>query len=310
MAFLDNSGDIILDAVLTDTGRMRLARGDGSFKIAKFAFADDEIDYDNYNKNHASGSAYYDLEILQTPILEAFTNNTSSMKTKLLSISRTNLLYLPVLELNEATGTAHKRYSGGYFGVAVDKRTEQYVGSGGDLVSAAGAEGLSGFIDGANPTSGGTYIRVDQGLDTTEISADNLLDADLLETQYIVEMDNRFGSLVSKGGETAASVSFIDDDSIASYYLSLGTDSQFVIQNDAGAGATNQSIAGPRGTMLRFQVQASIDLNSSTFLFTELGSTFTPVTSTYYYIDTTIRVTGATTGYRIDIPIRYVKWLS
>ena len=34
MAFLDNSGDIILDAVLTDTGRMRLAKADGSFKIS------------------------------------------------------------------------------------------------------------------------------------------------------------------------------------------------------------------------------------------------------------------------------------
>ena len=45
MAFLDNSGDIILDAVLTDLGRERLARGDGSFKITKFAVADDEIDY-------------------------------------------------------------------------------------------------------------------------------------------------------------------------------------------------------------------------------------------------------------------------
>ena len=77
MAFLDNSGDIILDAVLTDTGRMRLAMGDGSFRIVKFAFGDDEIDYTTYNKNHASGSAYYDIEILQTPILEAFTNNTS-----------------------------------------------------------------------------------------------------------------------------------------------------------------------------------------------------------------------------------------
>ena len=45
MAFLDNSGDIILDAVLTDTGRMRLAKGDGSFNITKFALSDDEIDY-------------------------------------------------------------------------------------------------------------------------------------------------------------------------------------------------------------------------------------------------------------------------
>ena len=80
MAFLDNSGDIILDAVLTDTGRKRLAAGDGSFKIAKFALGDDEIDYGLFDRNHSSGSAYYDLNILQTPVLEAFTNNTSVLK--------------------------------------------------------------------------------------------------------------------------------------------------------------------------------------------------------------------------------------
>ena len=92
MAFLDNSGDIILDAVLTDTGRFRLARG--NFKISSFALGDDEIDYSLYNKDHASGSAYYDLEILQTPVLEAFTNNTSSLKSRLISVPRNNLLYL------------------------------------------------------------------------------------------------------------------------------------------------------------------------------------------------------------------------
>ena len=53
MAFLDNSGDIILDAVLTDTGRLRLSQGDGSFKITKFALGDDEINYGLYDKNHA-----------------------------------------------------------------------------------------------------------------------------------------------------------------------------------------------------------------------------------------------------------------
>ena len=104
MAFLDNSGDIILDAVLTDTGRMRLAKGDGSFSITKFAFGDDEINYKLYDKNHASGSAYYDIAILQTPVLEAFTNNTSLLKSKLLSISRTNLLYLPVIKRNTTAG--------------------------------------------------------------------------------------------------------------------------------------------------------------------------------------------------------------
>ena len=81
MAFLDNSCDIILDAVLTDHGRKVLSKGDGSFQITKFALCDEEIDYSLYNKNHTSGSAYYDLEILQTPVLEAITDNISSMKT-------------------------------------------------------------------------------------------------------------------------------------------------------------------------------------------------------------------------------------
>jgi hypothetical protein len=97
MAFLDNSGDIILDAVLTDTGRMRLAKGDGSFRVVSFAFGDDEIDYSNYTAVTASG--YEDLSILQTPVLEAFTNNASSMKSKLITIPDPGLLYLPVVKL-------------------------------------------------------------------------------------------------------------------------------------------------------------------------------------------------------------------
>ena len=40
-SFLDNSGDIILDAVLTDEGRMRLANG--TFNISRYALGDDEI---------------------------------------------------------------------------------------------------------------------------------------------------------------------------------------------------------------------------------------------------------------------------
>ena len=106
MAFLDNSGDIILDAVLTDTGRLRLAKGDGSFNITKFALGDDEINYTLYDKNHPSGSAYFDVEILQSPVLEAFTNNTSVLKSKLMSISRTNLLYLPEIRNNATDGIA------------------------------------------------------------------------------------------------------------------------------------------------------------------------------------------------------------
>ena len=66
-------------------------------------------------------------------------------------------------------------------------------------------------------------------------------------------------------------------------------------------------IKGPRGTRIQFKVQASIDLNTSTFLFTQLGSLTTIDTVEYYYIDSNIRVTGVTTGNRIDIPVRFLK---
>ena len=128
MGFLDNSADIMLDVVLTDHGRMLLARGDGSFQITKFALSDEEIDYSLYNKNHPSGSAYYDLEILQAPILEAFTNNGSTMKTRLQTYTNMELLFLPVLRLNERT-LSNKRASNGAFMIPVNAETEDNSGS-------------------------------------------------------------------------------------------------------------------------------------------------------------------------------------
>lgn len=306
MAFLDNSGDIILDAVLTDTGRARLAKGDGTFRIAKFALGDDEIDYEQYDKTNPSGSAYYDLEILQTPILEAFTNNTATMNSKLISISRTNLLYLPSLVLNEIFGgsgdidssSTARNQTTNVFYVAVDDETS---------TSLASIQGVMDGVDG----SGGNYVRIDQGLDTDEVSPQRELDADLVETQYLIEMDTRLGEILSRDGETLATISFIDDDQIASYYLSLGTDLKFVAEitnkKQIGKGAPGMIIKGPRGTRIQFKIQASIDLNTSTFLFTQLGSLTTIDAVEYYYIDSNVRVTGVTTGNRIDIPIRFLK---
>lgn len=310
MAFLDNSGDIILDAVLTDTGRARLAKGDGSFRITKFAVGDDEINYGLYDKNNPSGSAYYDLEILQTPVLEAFTNNASSMKSKLISISRTNLLYLPVVELNQVFAQSTKMHTSGAFFVAVDKDTEDAV-----RINSSN-QVVDGIILGQT-LAGGSYVRADQGLDTNEIPPSRPLDSDLVETQYIVEMDNRLGFLASVTGfrnaevGTQAKVSYIDDDNIASYYFSLGTDLDYVQENTNTNVDSTQSIAGPRGTFIKFRVGASIDLNTSTYLFDQLGSTSTmngaSGATAVKFIDSIIRITGATTGYSIDIPVRYIK---
>ena len=56
MSFIDNSGDIILDAVLTDLGRELMARGDGSFKITHFGLGDDEINYALYDATAATNA--------------------------------------------------------------------------------------------------------------------------------------------------------------------------------------------------------------------------------------------------------------
>lgn len=311
MGFLDNSGDIILDAVLTDTGRFRLARGDGSFRITKFAFGDDEINYELYNKSHPSGSAFYDLEVLQTPILEAFTNNTATMNTKLITISRDNLLYLPVLKLNGSAQSSHQESALGGFIVAVDSKSEESTAEGGYGIEAGVIRGES--LD-------GSFVRVDQGLDTTEVSPQFTLSAELVETQYIIEMDNRLGYVVSPSlgtntQVTRADVSFIDDDNVASYFLSLNN-GNFVVQNtqrQTDKFSPQQVIAGPRGTTLTFSIGASVDLNTSDFLFDQLGSTQAagtagnPTGQVVKYIDSIVRVTGATTGYQIDIPIRFAK---
>lgn len=318
MGFLDNSGDIVLDAVLTDTGRMRLAKGDGSFKISKFALADDEINYGIYDKNHASGSAYYDLEILQTPVLEAFTNNTSCVKHRLLSISRTNLLYLPELALNKngRAVDASGLDSGGValHLVTVDNATEIDE----DLLATKAGNGIL-----LGRSTGTSLIEVHQGLNTSEISYTHAIDSDLNETQYIVEMDNRLGFLKSTDGSSNPTVSYIDDDNIASYYVSLSSNSNMVASIGTAATLSDSAtaasaahlsgqktpISGPRGTYLKFSIGASLELQTSTYLFDLIGlaSNPEPMGVPCRAIDTTIRVTGVTTGTSIDIPIRYIK---
>lgn len=301
MAFLDNSGDIILDAVLTDAGRYRLAKGDGSFRITKFALGDDEVDYALYDKTDSRGSAYYDLEILSTPILEAFTDNMASLKSKLVSISRNNLLYLPVIKLNEIEPSTRMHPSGAFF-VAVDQATE----------NAFGQQQRTGVLFGftVSDAVNGNYIRLEQGLDTTEISPSNVIDSDLVETQYIIELDNRLGRVASTAGDAAA-VSYIDDDNIASYYLTLNTDTSYVNELDpvdaSNTSDGSRTIKGPQGTSLDFKIISSLDLSTSTFLFQRLGDTTTINAAQYYYIDTSVKVMGATTGYRVDIPVRFLK---
>ena len=310
MAFQDNSGDIILDVVLTDEGRRRLAQGGGQFSITKFALGDDEINYSLFDKT--ATTALQDLTILQTPILEAFTNNTSLMKSKLLSLPNQNLLYLPILKLNDQTPNASLT-SDGNFVVAVDKATFDNSESGTNNSIGLQSSGLvkSGFLYGLD--SGGDragQIVIDSGINSTNVTE---IDESLIETQFIIEMDNRLGQLMSVDGKTFPRP-VVDDDHVAVYTLTKTPTDPFVktpSQEDFADFST--PINGPISTRLSFKVRSSQDLRVSNFLFDRIGSTATykqvdgATDQTTKIIDSIIRVTGRTTGYAIDIPVRYAK---
>lgn len=305
MAFLDNSADLILDVVLTDEGRKRLARGDNSFRVTKFALADDEINYTLYDTTHPSGSAYFDLDIMQTPVLEAFTSDLAVPNNYLITYDNPNLLYLPVMKENTQLGDTKKHTSKGIYVIAVDEETEELVYDGGN-----------GIIKGES--GGGAYIRVDQGLDTEDISYKSTLvefDEMLVERTYNVQIDSRLGRIVSSNFEENAPQSEVSIEKILTYVLDLDVNPEFVMTNNNTTEASNTTevLKGPRGTKFQFSIASSPELRTGTSYFTELGST--EVASNYksgaagnvYYIDTSIRIVGQVTGFNLNIPVRFIK---
>ena len=93
---------------------------------------------------------------------------------------------------------------------------------------------------------------------------------------------------------------------MASYYLSVGSSPRYV-SNITSTEEADSSINGPRGSRLQFRIGASLELNGSNTLFTRLGGTSTVSGTAMYHIDSIVRVTGVTTGYSIDIPVRFIK---
>ena len=327
MAFLDNSGDIILDAVLTDSGRKALAAADGSFNIKFIAFGDDEIDYGLYD-NTKTNSSLKDLQIMKTPIFESITNNTSALNSYLITYNSNNILNLPILKVNDrstdnSAGSGFPYASAVYnnstpyqYVVLVDETTEhKYTKNRSDGVTTL----PDGFIVGYTAQNAANRkIVISQGVDNNQLPPSVALSGQLITTEVRVEMDNRFGTLVSPAA-VAAQANFISTDNIATY-IAGGVQ----VKGDKGPGwfksafSTKEGgdvIAGPRSHALQFSIMSSANLMGSTYLFTTIGtedSDYFPAqkgagSQAAYYIDTVVDITSVKTGYRIMVPIRYVK---
>jgi len=332
MAFLDNSGDIILDAVLTDLGRQKLAKG--NFRIQKFALGDEEINYALFDSSDNRGSAFYDLEIMQTPLLEAFTSDQSLMHSRLMTFERNNILYLPILKANNKIDSCRPNVSLGGWNLIADNHT--YTGN-----NTLNQPAEFGFLHGVSGefASTTTHICVDQGIDSAAngMSIATEIDENLLDRSFLIKMDSRLlklESFVGEGNAQPVNDFHFDDDGIVTYRLTQGRGNASIMgprdsiperrrddidssmdDNQLAPIAATEMFAGPLGNVLRIVPRTTQEVQLSTSLFDELGNdgidlAFKGVNNgidVYKFIDTTISVMGVDTGFKLDLPIRIIK---
>lgn len=315
-SFLDNSGDIILDAVLTDYGRKLLAKGDGSFNIVKFALADDEIDYQKFDPEEAS--SYQDIKIMNTPILEAFTNNAASMKHTLITLKSENILFMPVLKLNAggliaySTAGAAGGYFSGSFVVPVDTTSID------TLFYLKDDNGK--YLDGVLVQDQRKAIVIEQGLDSSKLDQFKSLmqtDPTLYETEYNIYVDNHFCFVSNTSGNPLSYIG-VDDDGIAVYKVSQQMTSNsrsFVtaIPTDSTSNTNNNSvIAGTKGSRLEFSIMPNNNLMASDYYFDKYGKimrlNYTNAGHYFRTIRMPIKIVGVTTGCTIDITVIFAKY--
>lgn len=109
MAYLDNNV-LTVNAILTKKGREILAKI-GGLNITAFALADDEIDYTQFNPNHPLGSAYYDIAIRNTPVMEPITDESQLMKYKLVTLND-GVTAVPTINLNISSINVPRDFTG------------------------------------------------------------------------------------------------------------------------------------------------------------------------------------------------------
>ena len=334
MAFLDNSGDIILDAVLTDLGREKMATGD--FSVSYFALGDDEIDYSLYNKNHPSGSAYYDLEILQTPILEAFTGTNAAINGGLLTSTATDILYMPTLKINTKMNSSNSSViipdsvlarSGQIVWLTDSSNDNRSSTTVGDTLDSTTTKQIK-YLNGAGTSK---FLLVEDGLDTTVYKATSanttslLAGNSLLNSNYYIHYDNRFVDTIygatldskfdntSEGNAGTVSVTMASARS-ATFDLALEnystaripapTNQVYYSPSNSTSDTDISEIAGPRGNFCAFTLSPKSDLGDKYSLF---GNTATINDVACEYIDTNIYLEGTTTGATLQIPVRIVR---
>ena len=327
MAFQDNSYGIILDAVLTDVGRRKMAQG--KFKIAKFTLADDEVDYRLGNR--ASGSFKLDAN---PPILEAFATEQGSLNYTLNNFPRVDVMYIPQIKVNNLVNSSVTAHTDEMYYFAVNNETRR------KLVDNIGESKVL-----LNNSYDKTKIFIESGIvpdsafdidPTKENKKLYLYNMDLYDKYYTVYMDTRFFDNLLNSPMDAMFENDENDKLYANFeplQTSVRVSLSQLIDNydayrlsaadnnvrDMGSGIKGNShsmFTGPRATIFALNLKCINEIvndssSSSDFRYSKFGETSYNLFSSserYDFIDTSIYIQGLSSNSRLNIPVRVIRY--
>tara|TARA_B100000287_G_scaffold428417_1_gene479792 strand:+ start:506 stop:1510 length:1005 start_codon:yes stop_codon:yes gene_type:complete len=329
-SFLDNSGDIIVYATLTALGRARATGGTGlGQQIVKFCVFDDEINYGLYDKNNASGSAYADLEIMQTPIMQPQSMNNPTGKYGLSTRPYINSLYMVTAKVNELLPQqCVKPYQGIYYLAVNDGTTGPALKNllGESYVLEAGLQNGLGIVIETGITDATAGVG-DQQSKQRDIISQGLMGTTLrvrYNTNVLAQVlgPGRGSYFNNNGGNGRAQVNLPLQPTSAGIAnstgnVSFGTATIRVInnqmvyrENDNEPVTANSVIASSRAGVVKLNFNTRVLTDSQ---YAEKGRTsvtstelFGQGSGTYKTIDTMVSLEWSN-GATMDLPIRLIK---
>ena len=337
MAFQNSAGGIIIDAALTDLGRKYMAQG--KFKVVKFALGD-EVNYEFVTKAAGTSSATIDDSLLP-PILEAFGSQEANITHGLLNLRRPDILYLPILKINDKVDSSAKEHSDGYHYLSVNKTTTRKLKD--DL------QDESKILNQANYEQNKILIESGIEIPSQSVSAElvptlenkntYILNLGLYDKYLLVYADSKLikNLLVSPSNsifkndtnnnlkqnfgplQKAIKISLPKIDDTYEVYKATMTDNK-VYHHGSGAGHSGTEYSmfqGPRASITGLNFELIPELlnepsGDGNHRYSFLGNTSNDLFGSgnlYDFIDTTIYIQGLSTNYRLSIPLRIVRYV-
>ena len=338
MAFKETSNDIVIDAVFTETGRKKIAKG--TFRVVKFSLGDDEIDYTRNFEAASASFESYRPKLLDQPLLEAYSDHSKNIEFGLMSYTDKDLLYLPILGINtkvEASAQPQNIGTGSFYYLSVNDETTTKIN---EIQTVSGS--TFNILTSDRPEK--TKIIIESGLgqlpELSYMSYEErdryLVSKNLLDKNFFILADNRFVEKImtcapdSKfrnfpDGTTEINFQSMQPAPPTSYpnqfdkyvtFLSVGINNLMSDHDFEGLANRYSAIAGLKGTVTAFNLVAEPSLRVGSagtrdYKYEKYGQIDQKIfdeVNKFDYIESPLYVIGTTSNSRIHVPLRIIRY--